>query len=143
MRVVVDASLVAKWVVAEEYGNEALALLEKWAREELEIVSPHLLSCEVSSAIRKRVQRGELTWDEGREALGLFLEVGVELMAPPNLPLEAWEVARRFNLSSIYDSYYLALAKSLECELWTADRTLYNALQGQLPWVHGIWQWRK
>ncbi len=39
----------------------------------------------------------------------------------------------RLNRAAAYDSFYLALAESLGCELWTADQRLHNAVD--LPWV--------
>jgi predicted nucleic acid-binding protein len=45
----------------------------------------------------------------------------------------------RLKRASAYDSYYLALAQVLECDFWTADKRLFNALQGaHLGWVHWI-----
>ncbi|MFQ5613908.1 MAG: type II toxin-antitoxin system VapC family toxin [Anaerolineae bacterium] len=38
--------------------------------------------------------------------------------------------------AAAYDSYYLALAETLGCELWTADRRLHNIVD--LPWLHWV-----
>ncbi len=40
------------------------------------------------------------------------------------------------NLSD--DAYYLALAEHENCEFWTADTRLLNAINGKLPWVHKL-----
>ncbi len=45
-----------------------------------------------------------------------------------------WTV--RLNQAAAYDSFYLALAEALRCELWTADQHLYDAV-GQ-PWVRWV-----
>ena len=38
-----------------------------------------------------------------------------------------------------YDSYYLALAESLKCDLWTADKKLYQAAQNNdMAWVRHV-----
>lgn len=37
------------------------------------------------------------------------------------------------------DCFYLALAETLGCELWTADETLRNA--AGVPWVHCVTEW--
>jgi predicted nucleic acid-binding protein len=45
----------------------------------------------------------------------------------------------RLKRASAYDSYYLVLAQALECDFWTADKRLFNALQEtRLGWVHWI-----
>ncbi len=36
--------------------------------------------------------------------------------------------------AAAYDSFYLAAAETLGCELWTADRRLVND-RGNQPWV--------
>jgi len=41
---------------------------------------------------------------------------------------------RRLKRAVAYDSFYLALAESLGCDLWTADQRLHHAVDA--PWVH-------
>lgn len=41
-------------------------------------------------------------------------------------------------ISTIHDAHYLALAQTLDCEFWTADERLYNAVRDQLPWVRWL-----
>lgn len=40
------------------------------------------------------------------------------------------------NLSD--NAHYLALAERENCEFWTADTRLFNAINGKLPWVHKL-----
>ena len=42
-----------------------------------------------------------------------------------------WTV--RLKRAAAYDSFYLALAETMECELWTAEKRLCNAVDQ--PWV--------
>lgn len=42
------------------------------------------------------------------------------------------------NRIQIYDASYLAVAHLYDCELWTADGRLYNAVHSKLPWVRWI-----
>jgi len=39
---------------------------------------------------------------------------------------------------TVYDAGYLALAASIGCELWTADRHLVQAVGGALPWLKTV-----
>jgi predicted nucleic acid-binding protein len=48
------------------------------------------------------------------------------------------EIAERFNHSRIYDACYLAIAHLHSCDMWTADRRLYNAVHEKLRWVRWI-----
>ena len=57
---------------------------------------------------------------------------------PPDdvLAHAAYEWTLRLDRAAAYGSFYLALAETLHCELWTADRRLRNAVH--LDWVRGI-----
>ena len=43
------------------------------------------------------------------------------------------EMAHIFDLGSIYDALYLALAENEGCEVWTADRRLARAVADGFP----------
>ena len=47
-----------------------------------------------------------------------------------------WQLAAHFQQPQAYDSFYLALADLMRVPFWTADRRLYNAVRGELRWVH-------
>jgi predicted nucleic acid-binding protein len=64
----------------------------------------------------------------------LAQRLGVELHAPQDaLARSAYEWTLRLNRGAAYDSFYLALAERLRCELWTADQRLVRTTS--LPWV--------
>ena len=46
-----------------------------------------------------------------------------------------YELATQFNRPTAYDAQYLAVAERLQCEFWTVDERLYNAVKQALPWV--------
>jgi predicted nucleic acid-binding protein len=54
------------------------------------------------------------------------------------LQRRAFDIAGRFNSPRAYDARYLATADLLGCELWTADRRLYNAVRKDLSWVRYV-----
>ena len=124
--VVVDASLAFKWLVREEHTDKALAILREWHDEEVTPAAPHLLPFEVSNALHKRVTRGELSIEGAADLIGNLLTSQIELHQPWNLHGKALEIASRFGHASAYDAHYLALAESLDCELWTADEKFYR-----------------
>jgi len=136
--VVVDASLVAMWVLREPHSRLALALAADWAQAGVVAAAPHFMLAEVSSALYKRVRRGELGLAEAQEALDVVLGFGVRLEEGPGLHQRALSLAHRLNRPTPYDAHYLALAESLGCEAWTGDERLYNAVHPQLPWLRWI-----
>ena len=63
-----------------------------------------------------------------KELLQDLLLLGVVLHQTPSLHLRALELASQLNQGAVYDAHYLALAESLDCEIWTADQRLYRAV---------------
>ena len=136
--VVVDASLAFKWLVREEYTDKALAILREWNKEEVTPVAPHLLPFEVSNALHKRVTRSELSVEGAVDLIGNLLTSQIELHQPWNLHGKALEIASRFGEAAAYDAHYLALAESLGCQLWTADRKFYQSIGREIGHVRWI-----
>jgi predicted nucleic acid-binding protein len=124
-RLVVDSSVVIKWSVPEVHSADALRYLDP----DLGRDAPELLLAEVSNILWKKVGRGELTRDEAER---IAADVGqADVTIHPMAPLfgPALRIALEAGRSA-YDCTYLALAESLSCQMVTADRRLYNALQG-------------
>jgi predicted nucleic acid-binding protein len=137
---VVDASLALKWVEREPYNDEASQLLESWQKQRRRLTAPTLFAYEATNALAKRVKRGQLTVEVAKERLASLLENGPALEHDVAVNLRALEIMHRFSLPSAYDAHYLALAESRQCECWTADERLWNAVKGALPWVRWLGQ---
>ncbi len=136
--VVVDASIVAMWVLPEPHTARALALAFNLLGAGIDLLAPPLMQAEVTNAVYKRVRRGEMDLDRAREALDIVASFGVQILSTPDLYRSALGLARRFGRSASYDACYLALAESRGCEVWTGDERLYNAVRSELPWVRWV-----
>ena len=97
------------------------------------MVSAPLFFAEVTSVIRESVYLQRIEPEAGERAFAAFLQLGVESIAPADLQSRAWSLAKQYNRPRAYDTQYLAVATSLGCELWTADRRLVNAVR--VPWL--------
>ncbi len=137
-QVCVDASLVVALLVFEDHSQNALALWEKWAREDRAIVAPFLLSYEVTSALYRKAIRGLISREDATRALHRFLEVDIEWIDPPSLSERATQLAYQFLRPNIYDACYLAVAEHLDCEFWTGDERLYNTVKDRLSYVRWV-----
>jgi predicted nucleic acid-binding protein len=135
---VVDASVVAMWVLPERHSALALALAEDWAQAGIQAIAPCFMPTEVANAIFKRVQRGEISFDHAIEALDVVLGFGVRLEEEPELHRRALALAYHLNRPTPYDAHYLALAELRGCAVWTGDERLYNATRGQFAWLRWI-----
>jgi predicted nucleic acid-binding protein len=121
-------------VLPDPQREHASALVARLMSQGSELVAPALWAYETTSTLCKAVHFGQLTPDEGRRALSQLLGLGVRLVAPDaGQNRQALEWTLRLKRASAYDSYYLALAEALKCDLWTFDRRLFNAVD--LSWV--------
>ena len=135
---VVDASVAVKWLVEEIYSRQADNLLAAWDQDNTRIAGPHLLPVEVSNALYKRVRQHQIALDTAVQLEAEFLGSDIELIQSASLHLLAIRLASALDQPATYDSHYLALAESLDCDYWTADQQFYNAASSNYPRVHWI-----
>jgi predicted nucleic acid-binding protein len=117
-----------------------MALLVKWISEGITIIAPLLLAYEVANVLYQRLHKGLITLDETEQLLTYVLLKAIELDTSQNhkLSLQAIRLSHQFSLPAVYDAHYLALAERENCQYWTADKRLLNAINGKLPWVHKL-----
>jgi predicted nucleic acid-binding protein len=135
--VVVDTSIVIKWVLNEPDSAMALALLNEWSSNGTAIRAPALLIYELTNALYQHIRKNDETLEEAKQALVDAFLVNLELDFSLNIALSmrAMEFAHQHKLPATYDPHYLALAERENCEYWTADKRLWNAVKGKLTWV--------
>lgn len=136
--VVVDASVAFKWLVEEEYSDRATALTRHWADEGIQPAAPPLMPFEVANALHRRVVRDELSVEVAIDLMQDLMSLRIALDEPPNLHHRALELAGQLRQGAVYDAHYLALAESLGCELWTADRRFQRAARPGIDHVRWI-----
>jgi predicted nucleic acid-binding protein len=125
--VVVDSSVALKWFVPEVLADRAERLLDG----SYELLAPDLLIPECGNVIWKKVARGELRIQEGRDILAALRTTPLRIVASTHLVEAALEIAHAFR-RSVYDALYVALAVARGGVLATADDHLARAL-GESP----------
>jgi len=118
LTLVVDASVVAKWLVAEPDSQAASELARVPG-----LAAPDLLLAEVGNVLWKRMRRGELSTDKALQAAQVLSLAEIELLPSRPLLVRAMEIARDAD-HPVYDCFYLALAESREEPLVTEDRRM-------------------
>ncbi len=140
--VCIDASVAAKWVLVEDHTDLALKMYMDCLRDEISIVVPPHMRIEVVNSIRKQVARSLITAETAEEYLSDFMRFVVLTTEPNGLYLQAMRIAEQYNRPTAYDANYIALAQIYECDLWTADQRLLNALGGRLPFLKALGDYR-
>ncbi len=134
--VVVDASVSLKWALDdEEMVAHAVALRDHAIGGRWKMVAPSLWLYEVTNGLVSAVRRRRLSREMGAEALGLLQSVGVRLADPE--ATDVCQAAVRYGVAA-YDAGYLALASTLQADLWTGDRRFYEAVGNTVAFVHWI-----
>lgn len=136
----VDASLVLSWVLPEEISPKAIRARRQWDAKGEQLVAPAFLQVEVTSVLRSAVHRGRISPDEGEGAFRSFRRMAIWYLEPKNLVEDAWMVAQKLNSPRAYDMFYVALAESQACDLWTADERLVNFVgpRSNVRWVGDV-----
>ena len=133
-----DASLAVKWLVDEDYSDEARAIARSWEVRGVRMAAPHLMPVEVANALHRRVVEKELSVAEAVGLVESLLSSGIELHGSPGLHARALELASLLRQGAVYDGHYLALAETLNCELWTADEKFRRAASQAVQSVRWI-----
>ena len=76
----------------------------------------------------------------GLDIIRDLLALGIALVPSEQIIVRAYRLAREHN-RTVYDSMYLALAASRNCDMVTADARLYHAVEKHLPFVHLLGEW--
>ncbi len=122
MTYIIDASVAAKWFIAEPFRSEACRFLEH--RERLH--APDLLVTEVASIAWKRVIRNDISESQARAMVIALPSYIPNLHASPDLAHAALGIAIELR-HPIYDCLYIAcLEISPDAILVTADDRLHE-----------------
>jgi len=137
--VVIDAGLAFTLVAPNPRRIVVRELVREWTIAQRTLCAPSLWLYEVTSIFSKSVRFGELNETEAQKGLNMALSLGVQLISPDDTQARnAYIWTRRLQRAAAYDSFYLALAEDLKCELWTMDKKLANAVNQ--PWIRLVRQ---
>ena len=138
---VVDSSVVAKWILPEFDSTHAQLIVSESAQNNDRLVILDLVYAEVTNAIWKQHHRGLATLAEARVFLDSLLHCPVHVeLAIHFLPL-ALVIAAKYQ-RSIYDSLFVALIGSLNSPGVTADEPLFLAVQKDFPQIILLRDWK-
>ena len=121
MKIVLDASVVAKWFIEEEDTEKAIEIRDKFVRGEIEVLVPSLLIYEIGNVFLKHPAKNSKDVENDFKAL---FDIGMEIVEinKPEIK-DIHKNARHFGIT-FYDAVYVTLALKEGCKLITADKKL-------------------
>ena len=127
---VVDSSVVAKWILPEADSGKAHQLISNSITKKERLIVLDLAYPEVGNAIWKQYHRGLATLAETRAFLSAL--VRMPIFTEPALPLlePALEIAMKYH-RPIYDTLFVALSAKLGLPGITADEPLYTSVRNE------------
>jgi predicted nucleic acid-binding protein len=117
----VDASVVAKWYIAEEDSEKAVQIRDLHSAGKVTLTSPLLVLFEVGNALTKHPS---FSGQDAAKAFQSLLDLGLKLRSftEPSLLQSAFKISKEFGIT-FYDAAYAALTTG--GFLVTADKELY------------------
>jgi predicted nucleic acid-binding protein len=126
MLLVLDASVILKWFLEEEYSDVALKIRENFYREIYRIIEPDFLLYEFVNVLR---YNPVYTEEDVIKAVNSLIEADMDIVLPTIELLEvAVNIAKRYDIT-VYDAIYIALAKLISGTYVTADKKLYEKVK--------------
>jgi predicted nucleic acid-binding protein len=121
-RIVVDASVVVKWLVPEDQSLRAVSL-----RERFDFAAPDLIHAEIVNILWKKARRGEIADVDALDGLRALRYAEFRLESSEELAEQAFELSRLIDHPA-YDCFYLCAAVQLNTVLVTADERMLRKL---------------
>lgn len=136
---VLDASVALKWAMPaarEPFTGEATSLLDRYARNELNLLVPDIFWAEIANVLWKGARRKRWNQSEAEAAMNAILTLGF-FTVPSQVLLPGASRLAFAHDRAVYDCLYVALAIEYNTHLITADEKLANALAARLPvkWI--------
>jgi predicted nucleic acid-binding protein len=125
--IVLDASVVLKWIFDDEDGADPAARLKDAHVAGQDIVAvPDLLFYEIGNVLATKTRFSEAAI---AEAFSLLWDFSLERF---DLGLDAFQgglaLSRKYKIT-LYDAAYIELSRRLKCTFVTADKKLYEKVK--------------
>ena len=132
--VVVDSSVVAKWMLPEVDSALAVQLRTEVPAAGGQLIVLDLILPEVGNAIWKSHRRKTVTLSKARNALAALKSIPLHLEPAARLLDQAFEIAVKYDLA-VYDALFVVLVQDLGVKGVTADEPLYNTTHADFPQI--------
>jgi predicted nucleic acid-binding protein len=133
---VVDASVAARFLLVEDYSDEAGRVLEGFREGKFDLKAPRLVVYEVGNVLWKAVKQGLIGVDEAKEKFSVFLGLKIDSIELDDKGREEVLEWAAENEVTYYDSAYVMSSIKTGGTLLTADDALYSSAQKEVSATH-------
>lgn len=137
---VIDTSVLIKYVVPEEQSSLVYGVIDAYKTSELRLIAPEYVMAECANVLWKYVRRNSLTIATAVDALRELQNLGIPLTPQSELLEDALLFAAAADIA-VYDALFCVLARREDAELITADLPLINRLAGSGLRVRALREW--
>jgi len=136
-RYVVDASVIAKWILpGEAYQENAVRLKEDLVSGLADLCAPSLIVEEVANTLWRAIKLERISEKDAEEAVNALNDMRIELHET-NWTQACQELNIACNLDlTVYDASYLLLVDRTKFSLITADQKLYKKAKELFKIIH-------
>ncbi len=123
MLVVVDASIAAKWLIAEPDSEIAAMLLDG----SFDLQAPRLLASKIGNLLWRKAVNGSIDDHEAARLAAALIDMPLQWRDDERTCVEAVRIAVELGHPA-YDCMYLALASLIGTQVVTADKRFVSAV---------------
>ncbi|AFU59858.1 putative PilT protein domain-containing protein [Candidatus Nitrososphaera gargensis Ga9.2] len=132
-KIVIDASVIAKWYNNEALTDKALLVLQSFINGRIHLCAPEHLLYEVGNSIWKNKA---LSTADCMQAMNDLMEMDIEFTRlDPAMASKAMKLARDLSIS-YYDALYIQLSIDRHMTLLSADVKLISKARGNSNAMH-------
>ena len=133
-----DTSVLVSYLVPDEHEPQADTLVLEVVSGAYSLVAPAFAWAEIGSVLRKKIRMGLLTLSQAQGCYEDFCNLPIDYINSELVRVRAWELAEQYQLPTLYDAAFLAVAESEEAQFWTIDMALLNQLSPRPAYVHKL-----
>lgn len=138
--VVVDSSVVAKWIIPEPDSDRALSLLATGVAGQRRLIVLDLAYPEAANAVWNRYRQRLISSTTAEAWLQDLVACPTTIESSALLMQAALHIAMRYD-RTVYDALFVALAHGRGLAGITADEPLYHAVRADYPSISLIHDW--
>ncbi len=138
--IVVDSSVVAKWVVPEPDSAQAHRVMGETLTSGSRLLVLDLAFVEVANVIWKKHRQKLAPLDKAKEFLANLQGLQVHTVPAARLLDKAFEIAVKYD-RAVYNALFVALTQDLGLKGVTADEPLYNTTHVDFPLLILLRDW--